>query len=133
MGPPETIWVPEEYQHAPRAPPSNGPPPAQLSMPNIAQPMANLPVVVDPKEEELNKVKEDLKMLTNKFDKVKISGNYMDYTHKSPYPKPRLPEKFKIANIEKFGGSWPPIVHLRSYHHSMTLLGASEEVMAQLF
>ena len=48
--------------------------------------MANLPVVADPKEEELNKVKEDLKMLTKKFDQVRISGNYMDYTHMSFYP-----------------------------------------------
>ena len=72
-------------------------------------------------------------MLTKKFDQVRISGNYMDYTHMSPYPKARLPEKFKMPNIKKFGGSGPPIVHLRSYHRSMTLLGASEEVMAQLF
>ena len=95
--------------------------------------MANLPVVVDLKEEELNKVKEDLKMITKKFDQVRISGNYMDYTHMSPYPKARLPKKFKMLNIDKFRGSRPPIVHLPSYHHFMTLLGASEEVMAQLF
>jgi len=102
-------------------------------MPNLAQPGANLPMVIDPKEEELNKVKEDLKLLTKKFEQVRIFGNYMDYTHMSLYPKARLPEKFKIPNIEKFRGSGLPIVHLRSYHRSMTLLGASEEVMAQLF
>ena len=102
-------------------------------MPNLAQTRINLPVTVDPKEEELNKVKEDLKMLTKKFDQVRISGNYMDYTHMSPYPKARLPEKFKMPNIEKFGGSGPPIVHLRSYHRAMTLLGAFEEIVAQMF
>ena len=78
-------------------------------------------------------MKEDLKMLTKKFDQVKISGNYMDYTHMSPYPMARLHEKFKMPNIKNFKGSGPPIVHLRCYHRSMTLLGASEEVMAQLF
>jgi len=85
-------------------------------VPILAHPWANLPITIDPKEEELNKVKEDLKMLTKKFYQVRISGNYMDYTHMSPYPKARLPKMFKMPNIEKFGGSGPPIVHLRSYH-----------------
>jgi len=90
-------------------------------------------MTIDLKEEELNKVKEDLKMLTKKFDQVRLSGNNMDYTHMSPYPKARLPKKFKMPNIEKFRGSGLSIVHLRSYHRPMTLLGASEEIMAQMF
>jgi len=62
-------------------------------MPILAQPGANLPVTVEPKEEELKKVKEDLKMLIKKFNQVRLSGNYMDYIHMSTYPKARLPEK----------------------------------------
>ena len=40
---PEPIWVPEEYQHALRAPPANGPLPAHLPMPNLAQPGLTYP------------------------------------------------------------------------------------------
>jgi len=79
------------------------------------------------------KVKEDLKLLSKKFDQVKISWNYMNYTYMSTYPEAKFPEKFKMRDSKKFEGSGPPIIHLQSYHRAMTLLGASEEIMAQMY
>ena len=57
----------------------------------------------------------------------------MDYDSLSLFPKARLPPKFKMPNLDKFNGTGCPKSHLKMYIRAMQPLGATKEVLAQMF
>ena len=57
----------------------------------------------------------------------------MDYDSLSLLPNVRLPSKFKMPNLDKFNRTDCPKSHLKMYIRAMQPLGATEEVLAQMF
>ena len=57
----------------------------------------------------------------------------MDNDSLSLFPNARLPPKFKMPTLDKFDGIGFPKSHLKMYMRAMQLLGATEEVLAQMF
>ena len=57
----------------------------------------------------------------------------MDYNSLSLFPNARLPPKFKMPTLDKFNGIGCPKSHLKMYMRAMQPLGATEEVLAQMF
>jgi len=57
----------------------------------------------------------------------------MDYQSLSLFPNVRLPPKFKILVLDKFDGTGCPKSHLKMYRRTMQPLGATEEMLAQMF
>ena len=57
----------------------------------------------------------------------------MDYKSLSFLPEVRLPPKFKMPTLNKFYGTSCPKSHLKMYIRDMQPLGATEEVLAQMF
>ena len=64
---------------------------------------------------------------TNKME------DFMDYQSLSFFPNVRLPPKFKMPTLDKFDGTGCPKSHLKMYMKAMQLLGATEELLAQMF
>ena len=58
---------------------------------------------------------------------------FMDYNSLSLFPNARLPPKFKMPTLDKFDGTGCPKSHLKMYMRAMQPLGATEEVLAQMF
>ena len=57
----------------------------------------------------------------------------MDYQSLSLFPDVRLPPKFKLPTLDKFDGTGCPKSHLKMYIRAMQPLGATEELLAQMF
>ena len=57
----------------------------------------------------------------------------MDYQKLSLFSNVRLPLKFKMLVLDKFGGTGWPKSHLKMYMRAMQPLGATEEMLAQMF
>ena len=57
----------------------------------------------------------------------------MDYQSPSLFVDVRLPPKFKMSTLDKFGGIGCPKSHLKMYMGAMQPLGAIEELLAQMF
>ena len=57
----------------------------------------------------------------------------MDYNSLSLFPSARFPPKFKMPTLDKFDGTSCPKSHLKMYMRAMQPLGATEEVLAQMF
>ena len=57
----------------------------------------------------------------------------MDNDSLSLFPNARLPPKFKMPNLNKFDGISCPKSHLKMYMRAIQPLGATEEVLAQMF
>ena len=57
----------------------------------------------------------------------------MDYNSLSLFPNARLPPKFKMPTLDKFDWTGCPKSHLKMYMRAMQALGATEEVLAQMF
>ena len=57
----------------------------------------------------------------------------MDYDSLSLFPNARLPPKFKMLTLGKFDGTGCLKSHLKMYMRAMQPLGATEEVLAQMF
>ena len=57
----------------------------------------------------------------------------MDYDSLSLFPNARLPFKFKMLNLDKFDGTDCPMSYRKMYMRAMQPLGATEEVLAQIF
>ena len=56
-----------------------------------------------------------------------------DYQLLSLFSNVRLPLKFKMPVLDKFDGTGCPISHLKMYMRAMQPLGATEEMLAQMF
>ena len=57
----------------------------------------------------------------------------MDLHSFSLFPQARAPPKFKMPTLDKFDGTGCPKAHLKMYMRALQPLGASEELMAQMF
>ena len=57
----------------------------------------------------------------------------MDYQSLSLFPNVRLPPKFKMPTLDKFDGTGCPKSHLKMYMKTMQPLGATEELLDQMF
>ena len=57
----------------------------------------------------------------------------MDYDSLSLFPNVRLPLKFKMPTLDKFDGTGCPRSHLKMYMIAMQPLGATKEVLDQMF
>ena len=57
----------------------------------------------------------------------------MDYQSFSLFLDVRLPPKFKMPVLDKFDGAACPKSHLKMYMRAMQPLGATEEILAQMF
>ena len=57
----------------------------------------------------------------------------MDYDSLSLFPNERLPPKFKMPNLDKFDGTGYPKSYLKMYMRAMRPLGATKEVLTQMF
>ena len=57
----------------------------------------------------------------------------MDYQSLSLFPNVRLPPKFKMPTLDKFDGTGCPNSYLKMYMKAMQPLGATEELLAQMF
>ena len=76
--------------------------------------------------ERMNKMEEIIKRAR------KMEG-LMDYDTLSLFPDARLPPKFKMPTLDKFDGTGYPKSHLKMYMRAMQPLGATEEILAQMF
>ena len=59
--------------------------------------------------------------------------DHMDYQSLSLFPNVRLSPKFKMPTLDKFDGTGCLKSHLKMYIRAMQLLGATEELLAQMF
>ena len=57
----------------------------------------------------------------------------MDYNSLSLFPNAMLPPKFKMPTLDKFDGISCLKSHLKMYMRAIQPLGATEEVLAQMF
>ena len=57
----------------------------------------------------------------------------MDYQSLSLFPNVRLPLKVKMLVLDKFNGTGCPKSHLKMYMRAMQPLGATKEMLAQMF
>ena len=57
----------------------------------------------------------------------------MDYQSLSLFPYVRLPPKFKMPTLDKFSKIGYPQSHLKMYMRTMQPLGATEELLSQMF
>ena len=76
--------------------------------------------------ERINKMEEVIKR-PHKMEDL------MDYQSFSLFPDVRLPLKFKMPVLDKFDGIGCPKSHLKMYMRLMQPLGATEEMLAQMF
>ena len=59
--------------------------------------------------------------------------NLMNYKSLSLFPDVRLPPKFRMPTSDKFDETGCPKSHLKMYMRAMQPLGATEEMLAQMF
>ena len=57
----------------------------------------------------------------------------IDYHSLSLFPDVRLPPKFKMPTLDKFDGTSCPKSQLKMYMKAKKLLGATKEMLAQMF
>ena len=76
--------------------------------------------------ERINKMEEMIK-------KARKMEDLMNYQSLSLFPDVRLPPKFKMPTLDKFDGTSYPKSHLKMYMRAMQPLGATEELLAQMF
>ena len=76
--------------------------------------------------ERINKMEEVIK-------RARKMEDLMDYQSFSLFPDVRLPLKFKMPVLDKFDGIGCPKSHLKMYMRVMQPLGATKEMLAQMF
>ena len=76
--------------------------------------------------ERINKMEEMIK-------KARKMEDLMDYQSLSLFLDVRLPPKFKIPTLDKFDRTNCPKSHLKMYMRARQPLGATEELLAQMF
>ena len=57
----------------------------------------------------------------------------MNFHSLSLFPQVRAPPKFKMPSLDKFDGTGCPKAHLKMYTGALQPLGATEELLAQMF
>ena len=86
-----------------------------------------------PTMENEKKINERMNKIEEMIRRVRKMEDLMDYDSLSLFPNVRLPPKFKMPTLDKFDGIGCPKSHLKMYMRAMQPLGATEEVLAQMF
>ena len=81
-------------------------------------------------EKKINKRMDKMEEMIRRACKME---DLMDFNSLSLFPNVRLPPKFKMPTLDKFDGIGCPKSHLKMYMRAMQPLGATEEVLAQMF
>ncbi|KAM7522818.1 hypothetical protein LguiA_012730 [Lonicera macranthoides] len=91
-----------------------------------------LPQEVIPKKNKvLDELKEQLKALTQKI--AERSNDLTQLQNYNLYPEAHYPVGFKMPRIEKFTGTTPPELHLKSYVRAMKIYDVGEVELAKAF
>ena len=67
------------------------------------------------------------------FQKFQWKDDAMNFHSLSLFPQVRAPPKFKMPSLDKFDGTSYPKAHLKMYTRAFQPLGATEELLAQMF
>ena len=86
-----------------------------------------------PTLENESKINERMNKMEEMIRRARKMEELMDYDSLSLFPNARLLPKFKMPNLEKFDGTGCPKSHLKMYMRAIQPLGATEEVLAQMF
>ena len=86
-----------------------------------------------PTLENEKKINERMNKMEEMIRRARKMEELMDYDSLSLFPNARLPPKFKMPTLDKFDGTGYPKSHLKMYMRAMQPLGATEEVLAQMF
>ena len=81
-------------------------------------------------EKKINKMINKMEEMIKRAHKME---DLMDYQSLSLFPDTRLPPKFKMPILDKFNGTSCPKSHLKMHMRVMQPLGATEELLAQMF
>ena len=79
------------------------------------------------------KINERINKVEEMIQKSRKMEDLMDYQPFSLFLNERLPPKFKMSTLDKFDGIGCPKSYLKMYMRVMQLLGATEELLAQMF
>ena len=86
-----------------------------------------------PTMEGEKKINERINKMGEMIKRAHKMEDLMDYQSLSFFPDVRLPPKFKMPTFDKFVGTGCPKSHLKMYMMDMQPLGATEELLAQIF
>uniref|UniRef100_A0A7N2MMI3 Retrotransposon gag protein n=1 Tax=Quercus lobata TaxID=97700 RepID=A0A7N2MMI3_QUELO len=86
-----------------------------------------------PTMEGEKKINERINKVEEMIQRARKMEDLMDYQSFSLLPDVRLPLKFKMSTLDKFDGTGCPKSHLKMYMRVMQPLGATEELLAQMF
>ena len=86
-----------------------------------------------PTMESEKKINERMNKMEEMIRRARKMEDLIDYDSLSLFPNVRLPPKFKMPTLDKFDGIGCPKSHLKMYMRAMQPLGATEEVLAQMF
>ena len=81
-------------------------------------------------EKKINERMNKMEVMIRRAHKME---DLMDYESLSLFPDVRLPPKFKMPTLDKFDETGCPKSHLKMYMRAMQPLGATEEILAQMF
>ena len=79
------------------------------------------------------KINKRMKKVEEMIKRARKMEDLMDYQSLSLFPDVRLPPKFKMPTLDKFERTGYPKSHLKMYIRAMQPLGATEELLAQMF
>ena len=86
-----------------------------------------------PVEDSEKKINERMNKMEEMIRRARKMEEPMDYDSLSLFPNARLPPKFKMPTLDKFDGIGCPKSHLKMYMRAVQPLGATEEVLVQMF
>ena len=86
-----------------------------------------------PNMESEKKINERMNKIEEMIRRARKMEDLMDYDSLSLFPNVRLPPKFKMPTLDKFDGTSFLKSHLKIYTRAMQPLGATEEILAQMF
>ena len=83
--------------------------------------------------ESEKKINERINKMEEIIMRARKMEDLMEYQSFSLFPNVRLPPKFKMQTLDKFDGTSCPKSHLKMYMRAIQPLGATEELLAQMF
>ena len=86
-----------------------------------------------PAVESEKKINERINKMEEMIRRACKMEELMDYNSLSLFPNAMLPPKFKMSTLDKFDGISCLKSHLKMYMRAMQPLGATKEVLAQMF
>ena len=86
-----------------------------------------------PTMEGEKKINERMNKMEEMFKRARKVEDLMDYQSISLFSDVRLPPKFKMPTLDKFDGTGCPKSHLKMYMRAIQPLGATKELLAQMF